>query len=309
MLVGNLWQEAYVKTRYRFALLVIAALLVFITVGCGHKAGKHDSKMQVAVSIGPLGNFAQEVGGNLVDVHILIKPGASPHTYQLTTDQMEMLSKASVLVLNGVNLEFWADKAISAADNPQMVVVRTAEGLAILDSEEDHDHPGGNPHVWLNPIYAVHQVNVIRDAFIKADPEHKKQYETNAARYTSELTQLDKDISRRVKTFKSKEFIAFHPAWVYFARQYGLKQAAVIEEIPGQEPSPSDLADIVKVCTRIKAKAIFAEPQFSPKAAQVIADECHAKVLMLDPMGKAPDYNYIKTMRENVDQIAGALGR
>ncbi|MEN6357475.1 MAG: metal ABC transporter substrate-binding protein [Armatimonadota bacterium] len=297
------------KTRYKFVLSAIAVLAVFIVAGCGHKTGMYAGKMQVAASIGPLGNFAKEVGGDLVDVHILVQPGASPHTYQLTTDQMEMLSKASVLVLNGVSLEFWADKAIDAADNPKMVVVKTADGLPIIDSAEDLDHPGGNPHVWLDPICAVHQVKMIRDAFIKADPKHAKQYKANSAQYIGKLMQLDKDIKRRVKTFKSKDFITFHPAWIYFARQYGLNQAAVIEETPGKEPSPSELGDIVKVCARIKAKAIFAEPQFSPKAAQVIADECGARVLMLDPMGKAPDYDYIKTMLANLDHMTKALGQ
>lgn len=296
------------KTQYNIALLLIAVVFVCNITGCRHDVGRNNRKMQVAVSIGPLGNFAKEVGGNLADVHILVKPGASPHTYQLTTDQMEMLSSASVLVLNGVNLEFWADKAIDAADNPKMIVVKTADGLPIIDSADDHDHPGGNPHVWLSPIYAVHQVRMIRDAFIKADPKHSKQYQANSARYIKKLMLLDKDIHERVKTFKHKDFIAFHPAWVYFAKQYGLKQAAVIEETPGKEPSPSDLRSIVKECIRIKAKAIFAEPQFSPKAAQVIADECRTHVLMLDPIGKAPEYDYIKTMRSNLNQMAKALG-
>ncbi|MCE5322176.1 metal ABC transporter substrate-binding protein [bacterium] len=297
------------KTLYQLAVLTIVTIVIVCgAAGCGHRQSRPE-RMQVAVSIGPLGDFAKNVGGDNVDVHILVQPGASPHTYQLTTDQMEMLSKASVLVLNGVNLEFWADKAIDAANNSKLVVVKTANGLPIIDSGDDHDHPGGNPHVWLNPIYAVHQVKMIRDAFIKADPEHKEQYDKNAAQYINKLMQLDKQIRQRVKTFTSKDFIAFHPAWVYFAREYGLNQVAVIEETPGREPAPSELGDIVKVCKRINAKAIFSEPQFSPKAAQVIADECGAQVLMLDPMGKAPDYDYIETMHANLDQMTKALGR
>jgi zinc transport system substrate-binding protein len=111
-----------------------------------------------------------------------------------------------------------------------------------------------------------------------------------------------------VKSWKSKEFIAFHPAWVYFARRYGLKQAAVIEQSPGREPSPAELARIVGTAKRIGARAIFAEPQFSSKAADTIAQETGAHVLLLDPLGSSlADRNYISMMRYNVSQMAKAL--
>lgn len=263
--------------------------------------------MIVAASIAPMADFAGNVGGDLVDVELLVPPGASPHTYQLDPEQMRLLSKASVLVLNGVNLEFWADKAIGGAENPKLIVVRTAEGLPLIGSPEDHIHEGGNPHVWLDPIYAIYQVQAIRDAFTKADPAHKSQYTANAADYIRKLRQLDADIRSQVRSFRHKRFVAFHPSWVYFARRYGLVQAAVIEESPGREPSPSHIREIVESAKRMHAKAIFAEPQFSPKAAQVIADEVGAKVLMLDPLGKPPDYDYVKTMRGNLKQMAEAL--
>ncbi len=262
--------------------------------------------MIVAASIAPLADFSREVGGNLVQVELLVPPGASPHVYQPEPGQMQMLSKASVLVLNGVGIEFWAKSVIDAANNPKLIVVRTADGLRILDTTDPHEKLG-NPHVWLDPIYAIHQVEAIRDAFIKADRKHAADYRRNADRYISELHKLDADIRAEVATFKSKSFIAFHPAWIYFARRYGLHEAAVIEQSPGKEPSPSDTAEVVDTAKRLHAKAIFAEPQFSPKAARVIADEAGAKVLELDPLGKPPNYRYIDTMRADVKTMAEAL--
>ena len=108
-------------------------------------------------------------------------------------------------------------------------------------------------------------------------------------------------------TFSSKKFIAFHPAWVYFAQRYGLEQAAVIETTPGKEPSPAEIAEIVKTARAIGAKAIFAEPQFSPKAAEVIAAESGAEVLFLNPLGEPPDFSYLDTMRYNVGEMEKAL--
>lgn len=294
--------------RYAVPVLLVLMAAIFASImGCGRKESKTEGKMLVTASIAPLADFSKQVGGDLVHVELLVPPNASAHVYQLTPNQMNLISDASVLVLNGINLEFWADKAIDAANNPDLIVVRTAEGLPTITSDDEHDHGGVNPHVWLNPVYAIHQVETIRDAFIKADPSHKEKYTANAKAYIAKLKQLDKNIRQQVETFSSKRFIAFHPAWVYFAQEYGLVQAAVIEESPGKEPSPAEIRDIINTARRLNAKAIFAEPQFSPKAAETVANEVDAEVLYLDPHGKPPSYNYIQTMQINMDKISRAL--
>jgi len=291
------------------SIWIAITLVLLIAVGCGRVTKPSKGKMIVAASIAPLYDFSRQVGGSLVDVKLLVPPGASPHTYQIEPAQMKVLSRASVLVLNGVGLEYWADKVVDAAGNPRLMVVRTAEGLPIIGKGKDPHHPGGNPHVWLNPRMAIHQVEAIRDTFAKADPAHSKTYAENAERFIQKLRALDEEIRKRVKTFKSRSFIAFHPAWIYFAKEYGLDQTAVIEESPGKEPSPSYLKKIIEKAKKLKIKVVFAEPQLSPKAAQVIAEELGAEVLILDPLGQPPDYSYIKTMRRNLDQMAKGLGR
>lgn len=288
------------------SVLLCIPLALAMAAGCGRKDEAVSDKLPVVASIAPLADFARQVGGDLVRVDMIIPPGASPHTYQFRPDQMKALSAAAVLVLNGIGLEYWADKAIDAAANPKLVVVRTADGIPVLDSGGD-EHPGGNPHVWLDPVLAVRQVEAIRDAFIKADPPNSGTYRTNAARYIAELKRLDAQIRRSVKGFRQKRFIAFHPAWSYFVRRYGLVQAAVIEDFPGKEPDPARIRQVVQIARRLKARAVFAEPQFSPRAAQVIAEEAGAKVVMLDPLGRPPDYSYLTTMRGNLSQMESAL--
>ena len=182
-------------------------------------------RLQLAASLLPLAAFALQVGGARVAGETLVPPGASPHTYEPTPAQLRRLSRARVLVLNGVGLEFWADKVIAAAANPRLIVVRTAAGLPVLAG--DADEPGGNPHVWLSPRDAIHQVEAIRDALIRADPADAPAYRANAERYAGELRALDREIRAAVATFRSRKFIAFHPAWAYFARDYGLAEAAV----------------------------------------------------------------------------------
>jgi ABC-type Zn uptake system ZnuABC Zn-binding protein ZnuA len=259
----------------------------------------------VVASITPLADFARQIGGNRVQVDVLVPPGASPHTYELAPAQLKAVTRARVLILNGVGLEFWADGVISSADNPDLIVVTASEGIKVLAGDEDS--PGGNPHIWLSPQKAMIQVERIRDAFAKADPAGAEAYRGNADKFLQELHALDQEIRTAVAGFSSRRFISFHAAWSYFAADYGLEEAGVVESRPGQEPSPAEIAVIVRKAREIKARAIFAEPQFSSKAAETIADESGIRVLMLNPLGRPPDYRYLDIMRFNLSQISLAL--
>jgi zinc transport system substrate-binding protein len=285
---------------------MIPLLLLSLAAGCSRSpSAGPDGRFPVIASILPLADFVREVGGDRVRVEVLVQPGASPHTYELVPSQLQAASRARLLVLNDVGLEFWADQLISAAANPRLTVVNASEGLSVIAG--DPDEPGGNPHVWLSPRNAMHQVRVIRDALIKSDPDGSQIYQSNAARYLDRLDALDHEIRKEAATFAHRKFVAFHAAWAYFARDYGLEEAGVIERRPGQEPSPEDIASIVQLVRSIHARAIFAEPQFSPKAAEAIAEEAGAQVLLLNPLGLPPDYRYLELMRYNLHEIAKAL--
>jgi len=288
-----------------FSILLILVLALGLAA-CGPSTQPADNnRLLVVASILPLADFAQQVGGDRVRVEALVPPGASPHTYELIPAQLQAVSRARVLVLNGVGLEYWAEEVISAADNPDLTVVTTADGLEIIGGDEHES--GGNPHVWLSPRNAIHQVEKISDALIQADPAGADTYRANADQYVGELQALDQEIREAVAGFSCRQFIAFHAAWAYFARDYGLEQAAVVERTPGAEPSPAEIAEIVKTARAIGAKAIFAEPQFSSKAAEVIAEESGAQVLFLNPLGQPPHYGYLELMRYNLNEIGKAL--
>jgi zinc transport system substrate-binding protein len=288
------------------------ATLLFLFLGLGTSTCSQrapfetsDTRLPVVASILPLADFVRQVGGDRVQVEVLVPAGASPHTYELTPSQLMAVTHARVLVLNGVGLEFWAGKVISSANNPNLTVVTVSEGLKIIAG--DADEPGGNPHTWLSPLNAIRQVDKIRAALVKTDPAGAEIYRANADRFQRELRALDEEIRKAVAGYSSRSFISFHAAWSYLARDYGLEEAAVIESRPGQEPSPAEIAAIVEKAKEIKAKAIFAEPQFSLKAAVAVAEECGARVLLLNPLGLPPDYRYIDLMRYNLSEITQAL--
>jgi zinc transport system substrate-binding protein len=287
-------------------------IAILLLTGCarvspaGPTASPSQRRLSVVVSIPPLADFARQVGDNRVDVITLVPPGASPHTYTITPAQAVALSKADVFIFNDIGLEFWAKKTIAASGNSRLVVINASEGIPVLAG--DQDGSGGNPHVWLDPQLAIRQVERIRDGLIIADPAGRATYKTAAAAYIAELRALDVEIAQEVQTWRRKQFVAFHPSFAYFARRYGLVQAAVVEPTAGKEPSPAELLAIISTLRRIHARAIFAEPQLSAKAAETIARETGIQVLTLDPLGATISTGrYVDLMQYNVSQLSKAL--
>jgi zinc transport system substrate-binding protein len=268
-------------------------------------------KLTVVATIFPLADFVKNVAGDKVEVVTLLKPGDSPHTYAERPSYSKAVARAKLLVVNGAGLDFWVEKLKSAASDNMVELDTSAilEKEGLLLSGDEHDG-GVNPHYWLDPVLAQKQVEVIAAALIAVDPDNKDFYSENAADYIAQLQSLDEEIKSMTQSFSSREFITFHPAWTYFARRYGLVEAAVIEEAPGKEPSPEYIGHVIDVAKALKVKAIFAEPQFSTKWAESIAKDGGAKVLLLDPIGGADlpgRDSYIALMRYNVGQMGEAM--
>jgi ABC-type Zn uptake system ZnuABC Zn-binding protein ZnuA len=292
---------------------VMISLLGLGMTGCKQNESEREG-LRVAADILPMADFCRNVGGETVEVEILIPAGASPHTYELTSEQMKFLSEADVLVTNGLGLTPWVEDLFAKLDNPELITVVAGEAVPQAElikigenKEEDHQHEQGvyDPHVWLDPNLAIYLVEAIRDAFIEADSDKQEIYRENASKYIEELEGLDGNIVEEVSAFAERKFVSFHPAWVYFAHRYGLEQIGVVEELPGKEPSAGEIAELVDLINEEGVKVIFTEPQFNPKAAETIAEETGAEVVLkdLDPVGDPDDPDkdtYIVLMKYNL---------
>ncbi|MEW6552983.1 MAG: metal ABC transporter substrate-binding protein [Actinomycetota bacterium] len=301
-------------------ILVLSALFA----GCAAEGGG-DGRLKVAADIVPMADFCEQVGGDLVEVETMVPPGASPHSYELTTGQMRFLEEAEVLVTVGMDLDPWAEEVF--ADVVDVSTARVVAGEAVPAEEliaagdegsgpeqETGGHERGlyDPHVWLDPVLAMGIVEAIGEGLAEADPAHAAAYRANAEDYIRNLAELDAEIAEKAALFSRREFVAFHSSWVYFARRYGLEQVGVIEELPGKEPSAGEIADLVALVEAGGVGVIFAEPQFSPRAAEAIAEESGGRVVVkiLDPLGDPddPEYDtYLKMMRRNVEVMGEAL--
>jgi len=313
------------KTHIWMAVIAIiaAAMIAAAALGtCGCVQMESESEgLKVAADIMPLADFCRNVGGEAVEVEMLIPAGASPHTYELTSEKMKFLSEADVLVTSGLGLTPWVEDLFDNLDNPELITVVAGEAVPSSElieirenGEEGHQDEHGvyDPHVWLDPNLAIFQVEAIRDAFIEADPGNQKRYKENTSKYIEELQGLDSDIIEEVSTFTEIKFVSFHPAWAYFAEQYGLEQIGVVEELPGKEPGAGEIAELVELIKEEGVKVIFTEPQFNPKAAETIAGETGAEVVLknLHPVGDPDDPNkdtYIILMRFNIEVMGGVM--
>jgi zinc transport system substrate-binding protein len=280
--------------------------------------GKNESeppgkRIKVFVSITPQAYFVERVGGSRVDISIMVGSGQSPATYEPRPKQMAELDSASLYFRIGVPFENVWMKRISQA-NPQMEVVDTRRGITLLSMKSHgHHHEGGShsedqhgkglkdPHVWLSLRLAKVQSKNIYNALIEKDPVYKVDYQRNLKAFHQELDALDKEIAQTLKNLKRRTFMAFHPAWGYFAHDYGLEQVPI--EIEGKEPGARSLASLIKQAEKKDIQVIVVQKQFSKKSAQSVARATGGRVVTLDPLAR----DYLKNIKTIADTFAEAL--
>ncbi len=289
-----------------FALILLIVSLVSLT-GCVEQP-KSGDKINVVTTFYPLYEFSKRTGGEKADVSILVPAGAEPHDWEPGPKDIIKIESAEIFVYNGAGLEPYIDKIMKQIESQKLIVVDSGEGIELIKEGGKAD-----PHIWLDPVLAKHQVESIEKAFIKADPKNSDYYRANAQALKQDLDVLDANISKELAHAKKKVFISSHSAFSYFAKRYALKQIAIAGLSPDIEPSPAKIAEIVRIARENKVKYIFFETLLSPKLSETIAKEAEAQTLVLNPIeGLSEDQikqgeNYFTIMRENVENLKLAL--
>ena len=301
--------------KYCFIIMLLSVVsvlvltLAFLTTSC-QEPSQRGQKIGVVVTIVPQADFVEAVGGEKVNVTVMVPPGADPHTYELNPSQLVQVSKARMYAEVGSGVEFelvWMDNLI--AQNKKMLVVDCANGVQLMqmtedehhEAEEGEHHTGNDPHIWLSPRNVKIMVDNIYQGLTQIDPEGGMYYTQNRDAYLAKLDNLDRDIREGLAGIKNRRFIVFHPAWAYFARDYDLEQIPI--EIGGKEPSAKDIANLVKVAKENNIKVIFASPQFNPQSAEVIAKEIGGRVIFIDDLAG----NYIDNMHLVLGELVQAI--
>ena len=264
----------------------------------------------VVASTTVFADLVRNVGGADVSVSSLVPKDGDVHTFDPKPSDIEKLSGASLIVMNGLGLDDWLTKYVSASGT-SATALRLGEGLdgvAYLKGEDG----ATNPHVWMDVANVRLYVARIRDSLSSLVPSHAGEFAANAMEYDRQLADLDASIRADLGEIPvdQRKIIAYHDAFPYFAAAYGLQVVGTVVPSPGQDPSAGNMADLVKVIRDQHVRAIFTEAQFSPKLVQQIGDETGAKVegnLYDDTLGDPPVDSYIGMMRWDADRVVAAL--
>lgn len=294
------------KRRPSFILSIFFMICFFIPVAVA--AGEAE-ETGIVVSFYPMYIMVKNV---IKDVPCVSVQNLAPpltgclHDYMLTTNDMKKLSDAQVFVANGAGMESFLDKII--AQHPHLKIIQLAEGIPLIKGEGDE---GDNPHVWVSISNAIIQVKNLGKAMEEIDPVHKELYAKNTADYTAKLEELRRKMHSELAPYKGRSIITFHEAFSYFAREFDLEVAAVIEREPGSELNAKELAETINLIKKNGALPLFSEPQYSAAAAKTIAQETGAKVYVLDPAVTGPDdYDaYVNIMEDNLTVLKIALSQ
>lgn len=257
----------------------------------------NEQKVVAITSFFPLYDFSKEIGGEKVDVTLLVPSGVEPHDWEPTVKDLQRIQQADVIIINGIGFENWIDDIDTV--NSDVEVVDTSIGISTLEND---------PHIWLNPVMAKKQVENIVDSLSKVDPLNEKYYKQNGISYIKKLEKLDNKISDELLSCK-KDFIAFHDSFSYFANQYDLNQHTILKSNePHEEPTSKSLENIINLARDLGSNVIFTEEAVDKRTSQVIANEIGGNVLTLSPLEIGDSQtNYFKKMEENLSHLKEAL--
>jgi ABC-type Zn uptake system ZnuABC Zn-binding protein ZnuA len=273
-------------------------------------------KLRVVASTSILGDVVRNVGGDAVDVTVLIAPGQDPHAYEPSPRDVAAIENAQVVFTNGLGLEAGLESTIRAAASKGQPVIAASDGVKVLE-DSTGEHAGGDPHVWFDPANVKVWVANIQASLKALDPARATTYEANASAYNVKLDELNTYIQQQVAKVPvdRRKLVTDHEALGYFAARNGFQIVGTV--IPGYstvaEPSAANLADLITKIRAQKVPAVFIGTTANPKVAQTVAQETGARVLplyseSLGAPGSGAD-TYIGMMRTDVDTIVRGLGQ
>jgi ABC-type Zn uptake system ZnuABC Zn-binding protein ZnuA len=294
--------------------LAAAAALALAIAACtgGSSPSASGSALNVVTTTTVFGDIVKNVGGQYVTVTSLVGKNGDVHTFEPKPADVQTVSSAKLLVMNGLGLDDWLEKTITnaaASGTPLVKLGVDLPGVTLLPGEEAGTQ---NPHLWMDVKYGELYVDRIAAALKAADALHATQYDAQAVTYKQRLETLDASVRSRIATIPeaNRKLVVFHDAFPYFAREYGITIVGVAVEAPGQDPSAGYTAQLITAIKAAGVKAIFAESQFPTKLVDQLAAETGAKVvadLYDDALGDPPVTSYEAVINWDVDQLVTAL--
>ena len=274
----------------------LALLLLLLQSGCKPESSEEAGNLTVAVSVLPQKYFVEKIAGDSIDIVVVVPPGANPATYEPSPSDMRNMNSVDVWFTIGVPFESpWLPRFTGS--NPDLRIRSTIEDIERLPIDRytaagqettsaHHSHGGGSPdpHVWLSPELVRSQAALIAEELSLLDSSGADEYMANLNSFYTEIDSLQNTIRSLIDPSSSRSFIVFHPAWGYFADEFGLVQIPI--ETAGNEPSPREMALLIDYARENDIRAVFVSPQFSTSSAASIAAEIGVEVSYIDPLAE-----------------------
>lgn len=286
----------------------------------GTSENSDEQTIQVVTTFFPLYDLAREIGGSHVEVTNLVPSGVEPHDWQPGSRDMIRMTSADLFIYNGAGLEGWVESFIASLDEKGPYVQAGAAGISLIGAEEheleaghDHVHGPNDPHAWVSPLQGMKYAANIKDALIRIDPEHRQAYERNYNELLEQLEAIHEEYNTLAKQSSNKDFVVSHDAFAYLARDYGLRQHAIMGLSPDAEPTRQQISDISQFIRNHGIKTILFEEFVSPKLAQVLADDLNVETMVIHSLEglteeqEARGETYLSLMRDNRDILEQAL--
>lgn len=279
-------------------------LLILLLVACQPK--QKDSRDLVSVSILPQKYFVDQIAGDLLQVNVLVPPGSSPHNYEMLPSQMKDLANSKVWLQIGLLTfeETLGDKL--ATINKGLLIANCSQGISPIAGseceEEGHDHNHAHhdafdPHIWLAPaeskIIAQNTLMALKNGF----PDHSNEFDLNYARLITRIDSVAELIGQKLAPLQNRTILIYHPAFAYYARQFGMEQVAL--ELDGKDPSPRHMKNTVDLAHEKNIRVIFIQKEFDPAFARQLSREINGEVVIIDPM----DYDWEKQLMDMTEKI------
>ncbi len=272
------------------------ALLLVLVVGSFLFSANSNT---VSVSIKPLELIVKQIVGDSVKVNLIVPPGSSPHTFQLTIREAVKLNKSDALIVVGAGLELWLSKTEKSFSRRKRLFKFSDYFTNFIGKNRRK-----NPHLWLSLKRVIDIIPELSDFLKRVYPEKGEIFEKNTGVLLTNLRKLDEELENRFKTVKIKKVVMYHPVWAYFLQDYKIHNIDTIEKKPGESPSPKKVVEIINKIKKEKVKVIIGEPNVSEKWVRMIANSSGAKVLILDPLGFS---RKIKTYADLISYNANLL--
>ena len=303
---------------------LIGILFTFVLLPWSPASAQPPPKLKVIASLFPLQEFARKVGGDKVQVVLLLPPGAEAHTWEPKPSDVVRISQADVFIYIGPSLEPWIDKVLRAVQNKKLRVLEASRGLPLIKAEEAEEGTGHSygsrtpekmdPHIWLDFALDQKIVEAIAAAFSEIDPPHAAFYKSNAGIYEGQLNELDQKYRQALAKCRHRQILlSGHSALAYLARRYGLQQTALSGISPDAEPTPKKMAGVIETAQKTGIKFIYVEELVNPKLAQALSKEAGVGVLILNeghnltPQQVKQKVTFLELMEKNLENLVKGL--